>query len=290
MQNLSCGSEIMDNETITYIHARNKWFNINFKELWSYRDLVFLFVKRNVTTSYKQTILGPLWIVINPLLSTSVFTVIFGVIAGISTDGMPQFLFYMSGNVLWGFFSNCLNKGSATFLGNARLFGKVYFPRLAIPVSDIMYCLLNYFIQMTMFIGLLIFFTITNPAVQPNMYICLVPVMIIQTGLLGMGVGMIISSITTKYRDLNILVSFGVSLWMYITPVVYPVSRIPDSLRTLFLLNPMAPIVESYRHAFLGSGSFEMFYWLISLAVTALIVFFGIIVFNKVEKNFIDTV
>ena len=143
---------------------------------------------------------------------------------------------------------------------------------------------------MTMFIGLLIFFAITNPAVQPNMYICLAPVMIIQTGLLGMGVGMIISSITTKYRDLNILVSFGVSLWMYITPVVYPVSRIPDSLRTLFLLNPMAPIVESYRHAFLGSGSFEMFYWLISLVVTALIVLFGIIVFNKVEKNFIDTV
>lgn len=280
----------MDNERITYIHAKNKWFNLNFKELWRYRDLVFLFVKRNITTSYKQTILGPLWIIINPLLSTTVFTVIFGVIAGISTDGMPQFLFYMSGNVLWGFFSSCLNRGAGTFLGNARIFGKVYFPRLAIPASDIIYSFINYFIQTLLFIGLLVFFAMTNPAVQPNMYICLVPVMVIQTGLLGMGVGMIISSITTKYRDLNILVSFGMSLWMYITPVVYPVSRIPDRLRTMFLLNPMAPIVENYRHAFLGSGSFEMFYWLISLAVTALILVFGIVVFNKVEKNFIDTV
>ena len=280
----------MDNERITYIHARNRWFNLNFKELWQYRDLVFLFVKRNITTSYKQTILGPLWIIINPLLSTTVFTVIFGVIAGISTDGMPQFLFYMSGNVLWGFFSSCLNRGAGTFLGNARIFGKVYFPRLAIPVSDIIYSFINYFIQTLLFIGLLVYFAITNPAVQPNMYLCLVPVMVIQTGLFGMGVGMIISSITTKYRDLNILVSFGMSLWMYITPVVYPVSRIPDRLRTLFLLNPMAPIVENYRHAFLGSGSFEMVYWLISLAVTALVLLFGIVVFNKVEKNFIDTV
>lgn len=166
----------------------------------------------------------------------------------------------------------------------------MYFPRLAIPASDIIYSFINYFIQTLLFIGLLVYFAITNPAVQPNMYLCLVPVMVIQTGLFGMGVGMIISSITTKYRDLNILVSFGMSLWMYITPVVYPVSRIPDRLRTLFLLNPMAPIVENYRHAFLGSGSFEMVYWLISLAVTALVLLFGIVVFNKVEKNFIDTV
>ena len=205
----------MDNEKITYIHARNKWFSVNFREIWQYRDLILLFVKRNITTSYKQTILGPLWIVINPLLSTSVFTVIFGVIAGISTDGMPQFLFYMSGNVLWGFFSSSLNRGAGTFYGNAKLFGKVYFPRLAIPVSDLIYSFFNYLLQMVLFVGLLIYFAITNSAVQPNMYICLVPVMMLQTGLLGMGVGMIISSITTKYRDLNILVGFGVSLWMY---------------------------------------------------------------------------
>ena len=175
----------MDNERITYIQAKNKWFNIKFKEIWYYRDLIFLFVKRNITTSYKQTILGPLWILINPLLSTTVFTVIFGVIAGISTDGMPQFLFYMSGNVLWGFFSNCLNKGSGTFLGNQRLFGKVYFPRLAIPISDMIYNFLNYLIQMIVFIGLVVFYSITNSAVQPNITLCFVPLMILQTALLG---------------------------------------------------------------------------------------------------------
>ena len=280
----------MQNEQITYISSKNKWFRINFRELWRYRDLIVLFVKRNITTSYKQTVLGPLWIIINPLISTVVFTVIFGMIAKTSPDGIPQFLFYMSGNLLWGFFSSCLNKGSATFLGNARLFGKVYFPRMAIPVSDMIYSLLNYLIQMTVFVGLTVFYAVTNPEVQPNLYLCFVPLMIIQTAVLGMGVGLIISSITTKYRDLNILVSFSVSLWMYITPVVYPVSRIPEWLRPLFLLNPVAPIVESYRYAFLGCGGFEMMYWLISLGVTVVVAAFGMIVFNKVEKNFIDTV
>ena len=280
----------MQNEQITYISSKNKWFRINFRELWRYRDLIVLFVKRNITTSYKQTVLGPLWIIINPLISTVVFTVIFGMIAKTSPDGIPQFLFYMSGNLLWGFFSSCLNKGSATFLGNARLFGKVYFPRMAIPVSDMIYSLLNYLIQMTVFVGLTVFYAVTNPEVQPNLYLCFVPLMIIQTAVLGMGVGLIISSITTKYRDLNILVSFSVSLWMYITPVVYPVSRIPEWLRPLFLLNPVAPIVESYRYAFLGCGGFEMMYWLISIGVTVVVAAFGMIVFNKVEKNFIDTV
>ena len=280
----------MQNESLTYISADTKWYKLNLGELWKYRDLVFLLVKRNITTSYKQTVLGPLWILINPLLSTTVFTVIFGMIANVSTDGMPQFLFYMSGNVLWNFFSSCLNKGSGTFLSNARLFGKVYFPRIAVPLSDIFYCTVNYLIQMILFVGLVIVFAVTTPAVQPNWYLCLVPVMVVQTALLGMGVGLIISSVTAKYRDLNILVGFGVSLWMYITPVVYPASRIPQWLRPVLLANPVAPIVESYRHAFLGSGSFELFYWLISLAVTAVVLVLGLIVFNKVEKNFIDTV
>lgn len=284
------GSEMMDNEKITYISAKTNWFGMDFRELWRYRDLIFLFVKRNITTFYKQTILGPLWIVISPLLSTAVFTIIFGVIAGISTDGMPQFLFYMSGNVLWTFFSSNLSKGSSTFLSHARLFGKVYFPRLAIPVSDVIHNFFNYLIQLVVFIALVIFYAITTPAVNPNIYLCMVPVLIIQTALLGMGTGLIISSITTKYRDLNILVSFGVSLWMYITPVVYPVSRIPEVLRPFIMLNPMAPITENYRHAFLGSGTFELFYWLISLVTTALLLTFGLMVFNKVEKNFIDTV
>lgn len=280
----------MENERITYIYAKNKLFHIDFKELWRYRDLIFLFVKRNITTSYKQTILGPLWILINPLLSTLVFTVIFGLIAGVSTDGMPKFLFYMSGNVLWGFFSNCLNKGSMTFLANSRLFGKVYFPRLATPVSEMLYAALNFLIQTIVYVCLVIFYALTLDTVNPNLTLLTVPLMVIQTAFLGMGVGLIISSITTKYRDLNILVSFGVSLWMYITPVVYPASRIPNWLYGIFMLNPVAPIVENYRHAFLGSGTFEWFYWFISLAVTAVIAVTGIVVFNKVEKNFIDTV
>lgn len=280
----------MDSERITYIEAKRKWYRIDFREIWRYRDLIFLFVKRNISVSYKQTILGPLWILINPLLSTTVFTVIFGVIAGISTDGMPQFLFYMSGNLLWGFFSSCLNRGSGTFLGNARLFGKVYFPRLVSPISDIIFNFINYLIQMVVFVGLVIFFTLTGDVVRPNLTLLAVPLMVVQTACLGMGIGLIISSITTKYRDLNILVGFGVSLWMYITPVVYPVSRIPQWLKGIFMLNPVAPIIESYRHAFLGSGSFEWFYWLISLGVTVIVVFFGLIVFTKVEKNFIDTV
>lgn len=285
----------MQEERLTYITARTKWYNLSFGEIWHYRDLILLFVKRNITTSYKQTILGPLWIVINPLMSTLIYTVIFGVIAGISTDGMPQFLFYMTGNLLWSFFANCLSKGSGTFLTNARLFGKVYFPRLVTPVADMIYNAFNYLIQMTLYIGLVIFFAITNPVVQPNIMLCFVPLLILQTALLGMGVGLIISSITTKYRDLNILVTFGVSLWMYITPVVYPVSRfnaskIPEWLRTLFMVNPMAPVIECYRNAFLGCGSFEWFYWYISLGVTAVVVVLGLIVFNKVEKNFIDTV
>ena len=290
MGGIRFGSETMNNDRITYVTAHSKWYRLNLGEIWRYRDLMWLFVKRNLTTSYKQTVLGPLWILINPLLSTTVFTVIFGVIAGISTDGMPQFLFYMSGNVLWGFFSACLNKGSSTFLGNARLFGKVYFPRLVSPLSEMVYSFINYAIQLAVYIGLVVFFALTTETVRPNLTLCLVPVMVLQTALLGMSIGLIISSITTKYRDLNILVSFGVSLWMYITPVVYPVSRIPGWLRPFFLLNPVAPVVESYRHAFLGCGSFEWVYWLISLAVTAVAVVLSLVVFNKVEKNFIDTV
>lgn len=284
------GSEKMHNEDITYIKAKRGLFSIDFKELWRYRDLIWLFVKRDLKNSYKQTVLGPIWIIINPILSTSVFTVIFGVIAGISTDGMPQFLFYMSGNILWNYFSSCLSKSSSTFIGNVRIFGKVYFPRLVMPISGIFYNLINFLVQSAVFIVLVIIYVIAGSNVEPNWLIVLSPLLIAQTALLGTGIGLIVSSITTKYRDLNILVSFGISLLMYITPVVYPISKVPDSFRWLMLLNPVAPIVETFRYAFLGSGAFHWVYWLISLAVTAVIVIFGVIVFNKVEKNFIDTV
>ena len=280
----------MSNDNITYIEAKNKLFSVNFRELFRYRDLIWLFVKRDLVNSYKQTVLGPIWILINPLLSTTLFTVIFGIIAGISTDGVPPFLFYMSGNVLWSFFSSNLNKGSSTFLSNARIFGKVYFPRLVMPIANVIFNFINFALQTVVYIILVVVYALMGTNVHPNLLILLTPLLVLQTALLGMGIGLIVSSITTKYRDLNILVNFGISLLMYITPVVYPISEAPLGLGTVLLLNPVAPIVETYRYAFLGSGAFHWVYWLVSLGVTALILLFGLVIFNKVEKNFIDTV
>ena len=211
----------MQNDTITYITAKKKLFNINFRELWNYRDLVLLFVKRDLVNSYKQTVLGPIWILINPLLSTTVFTVIFGVIAQISTDGMPQFLFYMSGNILWGFFSSCLNRGSGTFLGNARIFGKVYFPRLIMPIAGMVYNFINFALQTTLYIVLVIVYTLIGTNVHPNAVIAFVPLLILQTALLGTGIGLIVSSITTKYRDLNILVSSKHTATLFLAAVIF---------------------------------------------------------------------
>lgn len=280
----------MQNDSITLVTSKRKWFSVDLKELWRYRDLAILFVKRDLKNSYKQTVLGPLWILINPFLSTTVFTVIFGVIANISTDGVPQFLFYMAGNILWTFFSNCLSRGTGTFLGNAHLFGKVYFPRLIMPIAGVMYYGLTFFIQFVVFFILVLIYMFTGSAVHINAIALLLPVLLLQTASLGIGTGLIISSVTTKYRDLNVLVGFGVSLWMYITPVVYPVSQIPDFLGWLAYANPVAPIMETFRYAFLGSGSFNPLYWGFSLCVTAVILLFGVLVFNRVEKNFIDTV
>lgn len=281
---------ISKNDKITYVTAKRGLLSVNLAELWEYRDLALLFVRRDLKSSYKQTVLGPIWILINPLLSTTVFTVIFGVIAGIPTDGTPQFLFYMSGNILWGFFSSCLSRASSTFLGNARIFGKVYFPRLIMPISGIMYNLVNFLLQTAVYVVLVVVYSLCGANVHPNLLILLAPLLIIQTALLGTGMGLIISSITTKYRDLNILVSFGVSLLMYITPVVYPISKVPEDFRWLMLLNPVAPIIETYRYAFLGRGIISWPFLGLSFAVTVAVLIFGIIVFNQVEKNFIDTV
>ena len=280
----------MQNDNITVISSKRKLFSINFRELWKYRDLIILFVKRDLKNSYKQTILGPLWIVINPFLSTFVFTVIFGVIANISTDGIPQFLFYMSGNILWSFFSSCLNRSSSTFLSNARMFGKVYFPRLVMPISGILYNSVTFIVQFAMYFILILIYMFSGANIHPNALALLLPILLLQTALFGTAIGLIITSITTKYRDLNILVSFGVSLWMYLTPVVYPISQVPEKLRAILFLNPVAPIVETLRCAFLGSGTFEPVYLIISMVVTVLFLIIGIVVFNQVEKNFIDTV
>ena len=281
----------MEEEWTTVIKPKTGWIDLNLKEIWYYRDLIYMFLKRNFTSSYKQTILGPLWFLISPLMTSSMFTVVFGQIAKISTDGVPQFLFYMAGNTAWSYFSTCLTATSSTFTGNAYLFGKVYFPRLVSPITSVIYALLSFSIQLVMMLVLMAFFTFARgEAVYPNFWILLVPLMILQMAMLGLGLGIIISSLTTKYRDLSILVGFGVSLWMYATPIVYPMSQVPEFLQQIIKLNPMAPVVNNFRYAFLGCGTPEIRSWLISMVVTVVFLFLGVILFSRVEKTFMDTV
>lgn len=274
-----------------HLEPKNGWFDIDLKEVWRYRDLIWLFTKRSFILRYKQTILGPLWVILQPLMTTLIFTVVFGGIAGIPTDGVPQVLFYMGGNAVWSFFSACLTTTANTFTGNAGVFGKVYFPRLVSPISSVLSSVVNFLIQLAMF---LIFwgYYLASGQVEPNYAgILLLPVLLVYLGLLGLGFGIIVSSLTTKYRDLAMLVSFGVSLWMYITPVVYPVSTLGEGgLRMAVLLNPVTCAVETFRWAFLGQGVVEPLYWLISTVVMAIVVFLGVIIFSKVEKTFMDTV
>lgn len=274
----------------TEIKPKTGWLDINLKELFQYKDLITMFVKRDFKTLYKQTILGPLWIIINPLLTTIMFTIVFGNIANISTDGMPQILFYMLGTTVWTYFSTCLTKTSATFTGNAAIFGKVYFPRLVTPISVVVSGLINFAVQFVMFLGFMIYYYIIGAPVHPNIYILITPLLLVQLALLSLGFGVIISSLTTKYRDLAILVTFGVQLWMYATPVVYPASQIDGKLKTLMMLNPVSPIVESFRYAFLGSGSIPWNFLGISVITTLVVLFIGIVLFSKVEKTFMDTV
>lgn len=274
----------------TIINPKTGWFDIDFKELWKYRDLILMFIKRNFSTMYKQTILGPLWIVINPLITTLIFTVVFGKIAKIPTDGVPQFLFYMCGNTAWTYFANCLTSTSTTFTSNAAIFGKVYFPRLVTPISTVITGIINFFIQFVIFIGFLIYFIYAGSDVQPTVWIILLPILVVQMGILGLGFGIIISSLTTKYRDLAVLVGFGVQLWMYATPVVYPISILPDKYKILMMLNPMAPIIETFRFALLGAGKVNITSLLISALITIIILVIGVVLFSRVEKTFMDTV
>ena len=282
-----------DGEWSIVIRPKTGWFDIDLKEIWQYRDLVFMFLKRNFNSSYKQTILGPLWFLISPLMSSTMFTLIFGKIANISTDGVPQFLFYMCSNAAWGYFSACLTSTASTFTGNAHLFGKVYFPRLVSPITSVIYGLLSFFIQMLMLVVTMAVFALRGQPVTPNAHLLLVPVMLLQMALLGLGIGIIISSLTTKYRDLSILVGFGMQLWMYATPVVYPVSQaesLAPQLGRLIMLNPVAPIINNFRYAVLGCGSMDYKYWALSWIVTFVFLFFGVLIFSRVEKTFMDTV
>ena len=280
----------MDNNWTTIIKPKTGWFDINLKELIQYKDLIVMFVKRDFKTMYKQTILGPLWIIINPLLTTLMFTVVFGNIANISTDGMPQIVFYMLGTTVWTYFSSCLTKTSSTFTGNAAIFGKVYFPRLVTPISTVISGLINFGVQFLMFLGFMAYFMIKGSPIEPNLWILITPLLLVQLAALALGFGIIISSMTTKYRDLAVLVTFGVQLWMYATPVVYPASQIGGKLKTLMMLNPVSPIVESFRYAFLGSGSIPWNYLGISVMTTLVVLFAGVVLFSRVEKTFMDTV
>lgn len=280
----------MNNHWTSIIRPKTKLLDLNLKELWQYKDLIIMFVKRDFKTLYKQTILGPLWVIINPMLTTLMFTVVFGGIANISTDGMPQFVFYMAGNTVWSYFSTCLTKTANTFINNSTVFGKVYFPRLVSPISTVLSGLINFFVQFAMFMIFVIYYAMNGNAVQPNIYILLTPILLLLLAMLSLGFGIIISSLTTKYRDLSILVTFGVQLWMYATPVVYPISQIPLHWRNLMLLNPIAPIVETFRYAFLGSGTIPWFYLGISVITTIVVLFIGIVLFNKVQKTFMDTI
>lgn len=273
------------------IQAQRGLLDLRLGELWKYRDLVLLFVRRDFVSVYKQTILGPLWYLIQPLLTTLTFTVIFGQIASLPTDGLPQFLFYMSGTVVWSYFAECLNKTSNTFVQNANLFGKVYFPRMAVPVSILLSNLITFLIQFGMFLAFVAFFALSGTPIVLNwLWIALSPLLMAMMAGLGLGFGIIISSLTTKYRDLRFLVQFGVQLLMYATPVIYPVSSIPERFQWIIQANPMTPIVEAFRFAFLGAGTVDLGHLLYSFGFMLAVVFIGAVIFNRVEQTFMDTV
>jgi lipopolysaccharide transport system permease protein len=272
------------------ISPKKGLFDIDLEALWRYRDLITLFVRRDFVSKYKQTILGPLWFIIQPLLTTIMFAVVFSRIARISTDGLPPILFYMSGTVAWTYFSTCLNSTSSTFITNANIFGKVYFPRLAVPISIVISTLIQFFIQFALLLVIMCFYWFKGTEFHFNWFLLLLPFMIFLMALLGLGFGIVISSLTTKYRDLTYLVAFGVQLWMYATPVVYPLSSIPEKYRILAVLNPLTSVIETFRFALLGTGTFSLFHLLYSTVFALAIVIVGILLFNRVEKTFIDTV
>ena len=274
------------------IKPRSSLFEIKFKEIWRYRDLFYMYVKRDIITVYKQTILGPLWFFIQPILTTIMFMFVFGNIAGIATDGVPQALFYFSGLVMWNYFSACLNSNSNVFNANQGVFGKVYFPRLVVPLSVVTSNLIKFFIQFILFLGIYFYYIFFDDSfnVQVNYTAFLFPLLLFMLAGLGLGFGILFSSMTTKYRDLNFLLQFAVQLWMYATPIIYPLTNFPADKQWIILLNPVTSIIETFKYGFLGVGTFNWLYLLYSFGFMVVLFFVGIIVFNKVEKSFMDTV
>jgi lipopolysaccharide transport system permease protein len=272
------------------IKPQNKWYKIRFREIFKFKDLMFLFVKRDFIALYKQTILGPIWFFIQPIITSITFTIIFGNLAKISTDGVPQILFYLCGITLWNYFSETLTKTADTFSSNANIFGKVYFPRLIVPLSVVISNLLKFGVQFLLFIILWIFYYCKTDIINPSFYILLTPFLILLMGIMGLSFGIIITSLTTKYRDLKFLIVFGVQLLMYASPIVYPLSIVPEKYKWIILANPTTSIIETFKYSFLGTGIFSWVNLIYSLIFTIILFLIGLFIFHKVEKSFMDTV
>lgn len=291
IENSVKGQQLPDNEHWDgIIKPQSSLFEIDLAEIWRYRDLMMMFVKRDIVTLYKQTILGPLWFFIQPLFTTITFIIIFGELAGISTNGLPKGLFYMAGILCWNYFADCLNRTSTTFKDNQGIFGKVYFPRIVVPISITISNLVRFAIQFLLFIGFYIYYLAQGVVIQPNVGILLFPVLLIIMAGLALGFGMIITALTTKYKDLAFLVQFGVQLWMYATPIIYPLSEVPEKYRWLVVANPMTAVVETFKYGFLNQDSFSIYHLVYSFCFMLVLLVTGILIFNKVEKGFMDTV
>ena len=283
-------NQISNEEWTEVIGSKTRWLSINWLEIWGYKDLLYMLVKRDFVTFYKQTILGPLWFIFQPIIMTFTYVIIFGNIAGISTDGVPQFLFYLSGITLWSYFSESLNKVSTVFKDNASLFGKVYFPRLIMPMSIVVSGLIKLGIQFGIFLVVLAYYFFFEGNIHPNFWALAIPLLIFLLALQSLGLGMIISSLTTKYKDLVFLVTFGIQLFMFLTPVIYPTSILPLNFKFFFHLNPLTGIFECFRYGFLGAGAFDPFMLLYTSLSASMIFLIGTLIYNKVEKDFMDTV
>jgi lipopolysaccharide transport system permease protein len=282
--------KIADKEWDLVIDGSSNLLDLKFKDLWRYRDLLVMFVKRDFVSFYKQTILGPLWFFIQPLFTTIVFTFVFGGLAGISTDGLPQPLFYLAGITAWNYFADCLTKTSTVFKDNASIFGKVYFPRLIMPLSIVASNLVRFGVQLILFLGMMAYYAWQGAAFAPTWALLMFPVLVLMMALLGLGLGLIITAMTTKYRDLAFLVTFGVQLLMYATTVIYPLSAAPITYKYIIELNPMTGIIEAFRYSFLGKGEFSTWSVGYSAMITLIVLIIGIVIFNKTEKTFVDTV
>jgi lipopolysaccharide transport system permease protein len=272
------------------ISSKHSLLDLKLKDTWEYRDLLWLLVRRDFVSVYKQTILGPLWFIIQPVLTTVIYTVVFGTIAGIPVDGLPKPLFYMAGITAWNYFADCFLKTSGVFRDNAGVFGKVYFPRLIVPLSIIVSNMVRFGIQMLLFLGFMAWYGFNGYAIHPNAYLLLFPLLVLLMAGLGLGLGMIISALTTKYRDLSLLVTFGMQLLMYATTVIYPLSAAPAEYKWLLVANPMTSVIEAFRYGFTGSGSFDWNMLGHSVVFTLFVLMVGMIIFTKVERNFMDTV